>query len=589
MRRASISNKSKPVNEREVKKTKVVKKKRVIGSEEQDRVSKMTEEEKMEYILSKSLDERDADDIEFVRKQTENIQIFQKLEKEAHEMVCAMLTLEVFNEEAVLMKEGELGDKFYIVLSGQVDVLKKMVQKKGEGHEMKNKRVALLGKGTSFGELALIHNAPRACTCKALARTATAVLDKTNYQALLMQGDKKLLVAKLDMLRKTTLFNGCSEKELTYISYFFMPKKYLKGDYIVSDATSTHEKLVVLADGRCQVEAKLKPTDFTIDATEQKEMDDKYSEIKHSPLLDQRFVSTFRNAKEQRSISLSTMGEGDYFGSEYMFSCETAYHEVVHSLSDTFVYEITKEEFFRRLRPSLINNIKATAELRSKWRTERITFLTKNPVAARINSNISNHGGVKAGIPEQLRKKPVLLSKAISHSHSYKDAASSSSTSLSTSASDEAGEQGKGEDQVGSFRNMGTLRNRANSLPTHIDPMSNPYSTPATSPISPHPGGETSHGLSPAAHDAFSPLPAFQSRSGSSPIISAKLSPIPTSPKRYTPLAMKSRSSSLEELHTGGRQMGVEASATYSLLFSKNSNPYTQTKLSIGKVAFSLV
>ena len=143
-------------------------------------------------------------------------------------MVCAMLQVEIFVKDEIIFREGEHGDRFYIVLSGGVEVLKKMsLPKKRQGHhssvtmETKNKRVALLAPGTYFGELALIRSASRACTCKATSRTACAVLSKDDYQALLLQSDRKELAYKMDILRRSSLFENCSDKELTYFSYFF--------------------------------------------------------------------------------------------------------------------------------------------------------------------------------------------------------------------------------------------------------------------------------------------------------------------------------------------------------------------------------
>ena len=79
----------------------------------------------------------------------------------------------------------------------------------------------MLGNGTYFGELALIRSAPRACTCKALIRTSCATLSKHEYQMLLMQSDKDELIQKIDIMKKTSIFESCSDKELTYLSYFF--------------------------------------------------------------------------------------------------------------------------------------------------------------------------------------------------------------------------------------------------------------------------------------------------------------------------------------------------------------------------------
>jgi CRP-like cAMP-binding protein len=56
-----------------------------------------------------------------------------------------------------VVTEGEGGDAFYIIGSGQVDVM--------HGRKL----VATLGPGQYFGEIALLHDIPRVATC--LART----------------------------------------------------------------------------------------------------------------------------------------------------------------------------------------------------------------------------------------------------------------------------------------------------------------------------------------------------------------------------------------------------------------------------------
>jgi CRP-like cAMP-binding protein len=52
-----------------------------------------------------------------------------------------------------VVKEGECGETFYIIGSGQVDVI------------LGGKLVATLGSGQYFGEIALLHESPRVATC----------------------------------------------------------------------------------------------------------------------------------------------------------------------------------------------------------------------------------------------------------------------------------------------------------------------------------------------------------------------------------------------------------------------------------------
>ncbi|MDM8561853.1 cyclic nucleotide-binding domain-containing protein, partial [Candidatus Marithioploca araucensis] len=64
-----------------------------------------------------------------------------------------------FDDGSVLFREGDIADRFYLILSGMAKVTKK----EGTGEKL----VALLCRGQYFGEVALIRNEPRAVTVTA--------------------------------------------------------------------------------------------------------------------------------------------------------------------------------------------------------------------------------------------------------------------------------------------------------------------------------------------------------------------------------------------------------------------------------------
>ncbi|KAL0634627.1 hypothetical protein Q9L58_006420 [Maublancomyces gigas] len=75
----------------------------------------------------------------------------------------------------IIIKQGDPGDNFYIIESGEAVVVKHGVQ------EAVNK----LGKGDYFGELALLNDAPRAATVRAITKMKVATLGKDGFQRLL--------------------------------------------------------------------------------------------------------------------------------------------------------------------------------------------------------------------------------------------------------------------------------------------------------------------------------------------------------------------------------------------------------------------
>jgi CRP/FNR family cyclic AMP-dependent transcriptional regulator len=70
----------------------------------------------------------------------------------------------------LIVRQGEIGDCMFEILYGQVEVLR-------EG-ETKELRLAVLGKGDFFGEMALFDREVRSATVRALGRVRALTVDK---------------------------------------------------------------------------------------------------------------------------------------------------------------------------------------------------------------------------------------------------------------------------------------------------------------------------------------------------------------------------------------------------------------------------
>jgi signal transduction histidine kinase len=79
---------------------------------------------------------------------------------------------------AILCRENEVENRFYMILDGEVEVTKNI-------NNNESRLLKTLGAGDFFGEMALIHNAPRAATVMAKSALTTLELDKAAFDRVL--------------------------------------------------------------------------------------------------------------------------------------------------------------------------------------------------------------------------------------------------------------------------------------------------------------------------------------------------------------------------------------------------------------------
>jgi putative peptide zinc metalloprotease protein len=80
---------------------------------------------------------------------------------------------------AVLIRQGEPADAFYVTRSGRLEVL----EETGDGREPL--RLRLIGRGEGFGEFGLLEGAPRTATVRAMERSEVFEIDKSTFGRLL--------------------------------------------------------------------------------------------------------------------------------------------------------------------------------------------------------------------------------------------------------------------------------------------------------------------------------------------------------------------------------------------------------------------
>jgi len=80
----------------------------------------------------------------------------------------------VYKDGEVIVRQGEVGECMYVIVSGKAEVL----DQKGD----KEVRLALLGPRDSFGELAIFDRERRSATVRAMGQVRTIILDQKTFE-----------------------------------------------------------------------------------------------------------------------------------------------------------------------------------------------------------------------------------------------------------------------------------------------------------------------------------------------------------------------------------------------------------------------
>ncbi|RZC31946.1 cGMP-dependent protein kinase 1-like, partial [Asbolus verrucosus] len=175
-----------------------------------------------DYFFNFSITSRDD---KLIREAIEKNDFLNKLFKGnlLKEVVDAMYNREIKNKE-VIIKEGETGSHMYVSAQGRYEV---SVKGKGIVNTFEDVRV--------FGELAILYNAKRNATIKAVKSGRVWVLDRTVYQKMMVRFNIKEQDEMLEFLQKVPKLNKVGTQILKRVTGLLKMEYFTPGTKIVKE------------------------------------------------------------------------------------------------------------------------------------------------------------------------------------------------------------------------------------------------------------------------------------------------------------------------------------------------------------------
>ncbi|KEQ62309.1 camp-dependent protein kinase regulatory subunit [Aureobasidium melanogenum CBS 110374] len=162
--------------------------------------------------------------------------LFSHLDDDQTEQVLgALQERKIPSKDIKVIAQGDVGDYFYVVETGSFDIYVSPTGKIEPGANGMGNKVASCGPGTSFGELALMYNAPRAATVNSTEPSVIWQLDRITFRRILMDSAFQRRRMYESFLDSVPLLNTLTPYERSKIADALETQKMPAGSTIIRE------------------------------------------------------------------------------------------------------------------------------------------------------------------------------------------------------------------------------------------------------------------------------------------------------------------------------------------------------------------
>ncbi|KAF5026173.1 hypothetical protein F66182_1737 [Fusarium sp. NRRL 66182] len=181
--------------------------------------------------------DKTADQIDRLKRAIEGNFLFSHLEDEQSAQILGALVEKPIPAKGIkVISQGDAGDYFYVVEKGSFDVYVNPAGSLQPGQDGMGNQVGNIQAGGSFGELALMYNAPRAATVVSAEPGCTVwALDRVTFRRILMESTFARRRMYESFLEEVPLLASLNPYERSKIADALETKKFAPGEIIINE------------------------------------------------------------------------------------------------------------------------------------------------------------------------------------------------------------------------------------------------------------------------------------------------------------------------------------------------------------------
>ena len=203
--------------------------------------------------------EKDEESKTFLKNVMATNKLMKSLAPSDREQLMHAFQPKSYDAGTAIITQGAEGDEFYVLASGKCDITVA-----GKGSVMKATA------GVAFGELALLHNAPRAATVTAEEPVKVWCLDEISFKMILMGKSQQDHSTYTGFLSKVPILSHLKEEERQEMAGVLKEQEFQAGVNIICEGDEGHTFYIIReGEVKCtkvghaeEVSKRLKEGDF---------------------------------------------------------------------------------------------------------------------------------------------------------------------------------------------------------------------------------------------------------------------------------------------------------------------------------------
>lgn len=174
-------------------------------------------------------------EIEYIKNAVKNTTLFSRLnDEEFYAVITKMRLKKVTALTNIINQDDKDGVRFYVIKKGEFKII------------VDGEYFATFGQGETFGERALIQNAPRAATVQSLQPSEVWVLHRDDYRVTVAREAEKKKTRLVEFIKSIETFKHFVKKDFETLADSFEERKYKENELVIKQGEAGDRFYVIM-------------------------------------------------------------------------------------------------------------------------------------------------------------------------------------------------------------------------------------------------------------------------------------------------------------------------------------------------------